>query len=273
MTRIHRGQLFMRGGWRDGDATLTAVAGIAEVDAGAGEHVVHGYGAQLIGGDILLSATGYTAANEEEHLGSGEVDYMITDTQWPRPSGGVLAGGGLMLRRTRAPAAPGRELAIVAGLFSCDGTVFADQQFADISGDMTARLAISGRRCVKEWRTNGSTISQVMKSPRWGWGDEPWGFNSTMDLKSIDEAMRVEALADDPNHDPEELAEARRTPGGWAPQVGRVGSAYDADYDRFRTRMIAEHGRLPWDGVLTRSESEARAESAGRIIRELKLAA
>lgn len=273
MTRIHRGQLFTRGGWRDGDATLTLAVGIAEVDEGTDEHVILGYGAQRLGDDVLLSATGFTAAADMEQIASGEIDYMITQSQWPRPAGGALAGGGLMLRRTRAPAPAGRTLMLVAGLFSCDGPVFADQTFSEIQGDPSRTLAITGTRCVRDWGTNGTTISQVMKSPHWGWGEEPWGFNSTMDLPSIDEAMHLEALVDDPDSDPEEIDRARRTPGGWAPQVGRVGSGRDTDYDRFRARMIAEHGRLAWDGVLTRSESEACSASAGRIIMELKLAA
>lgn len=269
MTLIHRGQLFIRGGWRDGEAVLHAVVGIVETDQDVNEHIVHGYVGQRVTDGIVLSATGYTSLPRDYEDHGGEIDTLITDTEWPRPRDTTLAGGGLMLRETRAPAIDGRKIMLAAGLFSSRGDLLSDQTMVDIAGDIRRTLVVINERCVQDWGTNGSSLSQILKQPRWGWSAEPWGFRSTMSLKSIDEAMAVERLLEDPNCDPEELAKARKTPGGWAPQVGRTGVGADARYDQFKKRMIAEHGTLAWDDIVTESQALARDAAASRIIREL----
>lgn len=176
-----------------------------------------------------------------------------------------------MFRQTRAPASPGKSIMMVAGLFSSDGSLFNDQTFVEIAGNHENMLAITNEQCAKHWETNGSNLSQVMKTPKWGWDDEPWGFNSTMSLKRIDEAMHVEALMAVPDVNPEQLRLARQKPGGWAPHSGKTGIGRDRQYERFKERMIAEHGPLAWDGVLTRSQTEQRDASARRIIKELMI--
>lgn len=268
MARIHRGQLFIRGGWRDGEDTLHAVAGFAQADAGAEEHVITGYAAQSMPDGVLLTGTAHREKADRHDLLAAEVDTMITGQKWPRPSDG-LAGGGIMMRRTRVPAPPGWVTMIVAGLFSSRGPLLDDQSVVDIAGTVGSTLVIDNPRCVRDWKTPGSTLSQVLKSPRWGWDEAPWGIVSTMDLKSIDQAMALEAMMADPDADPEEIERLRQTPGGWALRCAER----DHEYQRFRIRMVAEAGLLRWDGVLTRSESARREAIAARIVRDMMQAA
>lgn len=270
MARIHRGQLFVRGGWRDGARTLHAVAGYAQVDADAEQHVVTGYAAQRMPDGVLLTGTTHREDIEADdgYVAAGEVDRLITGTRWPRP-GGDLAGGGLVLRRTRIPAPEGQATMIVAGLFSSDGALLDDQHTASIGGTVGGTLVIDGWRCVRHWNTNGSTLSQVLKSRRWGWGEEPWGAVSTMDLASIDEAMALETLLADPDAEQAEIDRLRRTPGGGA----RCGGEADEKYQRFRRQMVDKAGPLRWDGVLSRSEGERRDRIAERIVRDMMQAA
>src|SRR3546814_8190518 len=53
----------------------------------------------------------------------------------------------------------------------------------------------------------GESLSTLLKLPLWGWGDEKIGFVSTMDLPTIDECMRYEALNMLDGRTPEQDAE------------------------------------------------------------------
>src|SRR3546814_9507645 len=83
----------------------------------------------------------------------------------------------------------------------------------------------------------GESLSTLLKLPLWGWGDEKIGFVSTMDLPTIDECMRYEALNMLDGRTPEQDAELeaiRRSEVGW---IFRYSST-DETYQAYRRELL-----------------------------------
>lgn len=274
MTRIARGRLFIRDAGMihdsaqpDDDQRNHLAVGIVEVEAGSVEDdVISGFTLTRDARGLMITMTG--ARSVPEQHGADSIEGLLRQPAWPKPASTTgLAGGGIALRRTRAPAAAGRETCIaVVAMSVADGT-FADAVMVTIAGDDGWTLRLSDPEPAV-FLTNGYTPSQILKMPVWGWDGNPWGLYSTLPIAASDCAMRIAALqlrirtghADDADRAAlaEAEAEDQRIHGGLSSRAHRG----DADYSRFREAYEALHGPPDWHRVRTAAD---QAEDERRI--------
>jgi len=273
--QVHRGRAFVRA-WprRRDDATGTAaVVGLIECSGDVEDEVIHGMALTTIQGTVLLAATGKTMHRDERYGHpfedkASDIDYVLTGRSWPRPdptSG--LDGGGLMVRRTRAPAPEGRTIFILTGLMSTDELV--DQTMVEVEGRLDGTLMLGGAKCAKSLGTNGSTLCQVMKMPLWEWDDGDWVLTSTMHLDALDECRRLEQMR-------EGLVEAssgeiEKLERGMAGDVMGTGRR-DGSYQEFRRRWRERHGPMDgrrWRGWETAAEADETTRRTSVIAKEM----
>ena len=266
MVTIHRGRVFVRGGWVAGDDVLHAMTGVVEIDAGTDDHVMTGYANATMTDGITLSATGWRRTPEAHETAGMSLGGLATSLEWPRPPRDIGAGGGLLLRATRAPAKPGRIIALLVGVFTGPGstTAFADQTTADLAGETDGIIVMSSIDDASDWNTNGKTLDQIMQQPRWGWMEEPYGFFSTLDLATINECMSI--LTDEQaGADADDILRRKRECG-----AGVLHSnARDDRYQRFRRELLSEMGLQRWDRVETQAQIDQRDAIATRIMRTM----
>jgi hypothetical protein len=183
------------------------------------------------------------------------------------------SGGGMILRRTRAPSAPGTFIAAVMIVVTLPTAMIPDAHMMTFSSDAPAEsnhalgyvhLDLVGPCAIQ---TNGQALAQVHKSPIWGWSDEPFGFMSLMRLDKIDAASRLQALEFEDNPDLEEIATLRRV------TLHDIRPHRDPLYHSFLREMRARGMMKPWDHCPTASEETARAAAADAIVRDLMKAA
>src|SRR3546814_18789349 len=81
------------------------------------------------------------------------------------------------------------------------------------------------------------SLNSLLKLPLWGWGDEKVGFVSTMDLPTIDECSKYDALSALENRTPEQEAELETIRKG---EVGWIfnSSSKDETYQAYRREML-----------------------------------
>src|SRR3546814_20655861 len=94
----------------------------------------------------------------------------------------------------------------------------SDLHIYDLTGNAENKGAFILSNPVDSEIPMGESLSTLLKLPLWGWGDEKIGFVSTMDLPTIDECMRYEALSMLDGRTPEQdqqLEALRRREAGW----------------------------------------------------------
>lgn len=273
--RIHRAKLFARAWPASGCPRWpakvpdprghVALVGIAEADGAIVEHRVHGF--------MLLDACGTKFAmtgqtHDPEVPVACDIEGLLTNDQWPAPRDTAASGGGVTLRRTRIVGEHAPVWIMIACMAAAPGWI-EDQTMIEISGDLDGILDIDRTSDATTMETNGTTLSQLLKQPIWGWDEEPWGLVSTMELTAIDACMRLEDLRDrnDPA-DADEIERLVRGPSGWAVESGKN----DPQYQEYKRRYVAEAGRLRWDARIGLSEQRRRSKIASRIIREIRSA-
>lgn len=277
---IRRGTVFVRHSAPDQDdgSRYAALFGIAEVDAGSvREDVVHGF-ATVSGAPFTLVGTGFTndlADDPYDYTRIDSVDGILRAQIWAKPKAETgLRGGSMMFRRTRAPAAPGRETMIVVGAMTVDPGTYGDATLHDLAGclptmgDEGGWIQVTGSRPCP-FPTNGSCPSQILQQPIWGWDGEPWGLFSTLRLDTQEICMEILRLRHGRDtvglHDREaaRLAELERH------DAASIVTTRDREYDRFRREMIARHGHQRWDRVRTRADNDEESRIAGDIVRAM----
>ena len=263
---VHRGRAFARAWPREyGDETgKAALVGIAEVSDPIEDDGIHGLALTTTPAGISLTSTGVVLATEYDH-GFDDIDALLRHDQWPRPVPALgLDGGGVAIRRTRAPASPGLRCVMLIALLSTDA--IADETMVDIHGDTPGVLHVGAPDCARHLDTRGTSMSQILKKPIWGW-DEPWGFVSTLRLESQDDCRRLEALmAGADEHEPGERERLER--GGAGSLLG-LSRRHDGDYGRFREEWLRRHGPGDWSAVLTAAQMNAKERLVGSLIREM----
>ena len=282
---IRRGRMIARScgrsdrSWRSPPSAIGghvyALVGTAELaeDSGWEVEAVHDF-ALLPGiGGIHMSFEG-PARPLEDHASATDLASLATSIPWRGASDvmGALGygGGGLVLRETRAPSAPGTRTMLVLCVLRLpeasmpDKSMFSFECLSDAHADRPSRGRLFDQT-VLDVDTIGMSLCQVHKAALWGWGDEPHGFRSTMRLDVVDLCTRYYELLDDPSADPKELESIRRR------TMGAVGSAHnDPQFAEFRRRMVEQGGNVPWDACPTASEEAAQDALADRIVREMR---
>lgn len=284
-----RGQLYFRDqGIANDGAPVVGGVGILEVPQDHfAENIVRGL--IMTGGpnSFALSLTSYAVdMNQEDHAGTlvGEIDLAATAPVWPLPTSIPEAfGGGLMVRRTRMPAAAGMEVvSCVAVLKAPPGRLTRDVMYSvtgalEPPGAVNERtqmpigghLVCSSPKPVPGLVARGNHLHQMLKQPVWGFGPEPMAFTSTMSLALIDECDELAELQAIEKPNPEQLkrlALLRASEAGWVLGISRG----DKDFAAFRKAMEQRFGRRRFDGVLTASELAEREAAASTIIAEIQ---
>lgn len=281
---IRRGRVFIRSlgtptaDWRASGADRRTggqaygMVGIVEVDDAAPweRERSHRFAGLLSGHGGSIVFDGRTdAAEYEEDVSFSEIDSFITRMRFPRADEIHEAlgwsGGGMVLRDTRGPASPGTTLATVAIAVCLPEPVLPDAHMASIVVEgvdrpRSARIEVEGACGLP---TNGLHLGQVLRMPLWGWGDEPFGFASTMRLDSIDACTKVQdaMIAGDPSK--EESFRLR------ASVQHCVQDNSDPIFSAFRRRAAAEGLVRPWDATMTASEMLAKDKASEILIGEL----
>ena len=281
-----RGQLYFRDqGIANDGAPVAGGVGILEVPQGHfAENIVRGL--IMTGGpnSFALSLTNYAVdMNQEDHAWTlaGEIDVAATVPVWPLPTALPDAlGGGMMVRRTRMPAAMGMEVvSCVAILKAPPGRLTRDVMYSvagalEATGYANARdpsghFVCSSPKPVPGLVARGNHLHQMLKQPAWGFGPEPMAFTSTMSLAIIDECDELAELQAIEKPNPEQsnrLATLRAGEAGWVLGISRG----DKDFVAFRKAMEERFGRRRFDGVLTASELAEREAAASTIIAEIQ---
>lgn len=264
--RIIRGDAFVRAWPAAHGETVgnAALVGIVEVQGDVHDEIIHGVALLENGSDILLSSTG-RSVNPDYDIRGSDVDAILRSQSWPRPTADVgLDGGGVLLRRTRIPAAENNTTCVLIALLSTDA--LEDQTMVVVNGDIEGSLTVADQHCVRHLETNGSSLSQILKRPLWGWDAGKWGPTSTLHLDVIDGCRRLEELWNGSAEEaPGEREKLERGHAGCVLRTGRT----DERYMRFRTIWREKYGPIQWDGAETQAQQDLFGERALEIIREI----
>jgi len=273
---FRRGQLFTRLCGRPSRASdwqspahgyAYALVGIAEIaeDAHVPLETVHDFAALITQQDGTLSFTGSSRPLGAEyacHDVSGIIDRVYSTVCKDDEERGY-AGGGMILRRTRAPSTPGTFVAAVMIAVTLPDAVLPDRHMISFSSDSdavcasplgTIRFQVTGR-CPKD--TNGEALTSVHKSPLWGWSEEPYGFMSLMRLDKVDDASRLQML-DIEGGDQAEIDALRRS-------TQHVPNR-DPRFTAFLKQMHQRGLVVPWDRCPTATEWATREQAAYDVL-------
>lgn len=279
---IRRGRVFIRrlgrttGTWSAGATRPSGcgygMVGVVEIDDATPwkRERAHGFSCLVSGFGGTLSFSGRdTGPSYDQDLSCSEMDSFLTSMDFPRAGDvhGALGwgAGGMVLRDTRGPSSPGTTLAVVAIGLCLPEYALPDAHMASfvVGGDEApnvARLKVEGPCPLV---TNGTQLSQVHRMPLWGWGDEKFGFTSTLRLDVIDRCTRLEAMMIEGTASTEELRRLQREV-----QMA-VQDNSDPMFAEFRRRAAAEGMVRPWDSVLTESEIMTKDQAVDIIVKQL----
>lgn len=185
----------------------------------------------------------------------------VTNLDFPAPPEDTgLAGGGLILRRTRKPSAtPGHIVCLALLVVRNVPREFDRKTIYDIA-EKTRGIPVLTAGQVIGFEPNGMALSQIHKSPIWGWDEEPWGPVSTLNLSAIDDIHAYMEREEAGTPQPDDLhAEIK-----WL-----MKPKADSDYDEFKRRMRTAGHVQRWDAILTRSQTEAHERAASQIVRDI----
>jgi hypothetical protein len=220
-----------------------------------------------------LVAVGDYADQEVEDHGEEMADH-VRSSQWPRPAPGTgIAGGGIMLRRTRVPAPQGREIMTLAVCMYAPAGTVAGQRLYSLTGRGDAgsppdMLVMHDPEPCPMLAENGIGMTALLKRPAWGWESEKFALQSTMRLDVVDGAREVRRIMDLERPSDEErlrLEGLRHTP-AW----GVIRTARDEPmFDEFRRRMGCEAPFDDWSRPVSAAQLAARSARAEAVVRDL----
>ena len=241
--------------------------GFLEIDADAAETgdrqdlIIDCLAAREIAGTFKIKL--HSVRSDPQDLSDSDVGDLVTSLKYPRATE-RSSGGSLFIRHSRIPAPEGRRIVLVALVVEAHSGEIDPSQIHEIRGR-------DGNMMVQPSHPHhlepaGMALSQIHKSPVWGWGEERWGPVSTMRLDVLDMCQELDdaMLSDEPT-DPARLEELNRSHAGWILKS----SFRDPKYEDFKRRMIEEGHRSEWAGILTESQAKRRDEAGARIIREI----
>lgn len=258
MARIVRAQGYVRAWENIGHAVIV---GFAECAGEVEDEIVHGN--ILLRGESchMLVRTGARIEIESGYRRGSEIDAIATSQSWPSPPENQ-EGGGMVLRRTRYPSAEGTSLYIFMILLQ--SSAFIDQTFLEIESELDS-LQIGPARCAKHFKTAGCTLGQILKKTIWGWEEEKWGAQSTMDLQTIDECTRLQYLADHPEEAEDGECEAI------SPDVHWILKNRDSDHDfkKYMQEMKIRGLVSPWDQRVTETQQAAIEKAGAEILQKI----
>jgi hypothetical protein len=264
---IRRARLFIRA-WtagRNGSTPKAAVFGICETEGEDPVEMVRGYVLSGTASGGMLVPTGQVlipCCDIADH----DAGSIMTSLDWPRPSETTgLDGGGILLRRLRTPSPEGRTLNILIGVMS--GEIVPDQSMMDAEEDAAGVLHLSAPECVRHLKTDGSTVSQIMELPIWGWGAEQWGLHSTLRADVAADCHRLDAIRNGVTD--EAPGERERLERGYAGSILATGSRDDI-YQRYRRLMFERYGHQPYAEMLTAGEINALACRSREIVKAIR---
>ncbi len=258
MARIVRSQAYVRAWSNSGHIALV---GFAECSGEVQDEIIHGNILLGNGDHHILVSTGARIEVEDGYRKGSEIDAIATSNSWPAPPE-KQEGGGLFMRKTRYPSSEGTALFII--LILLQSSAFDDQTLVEIEGDLSS-LHIGPPQCAKHLETMGCNLSQVLKKPVWGWEKEKWGAQSTMDLQTIDECMRLLHLQDHP----EEAADGECENIGHDVHWIVKNREKDGEFKKYVEEMKKRGLVDPWDRRVTETR-QAEIEQAGmEILREI----
>jgi len=273
-----RGQLCLYGTTPDRDG-WAAAGGVGIVEAPVGDLIperILPFVGMCLGTGHLLVPSEY-AERPVADAGHELADHVRT-AQWPRPApGSGIPGGGIMFRRTRVPAGPGREIMTLAICMHAPADAVVNQAMYRLSAiadgrGVPPRLSLHSPETCESLAENGIGMTALLKRPAWGWGDEPFALQSTMRLDVIDEAMECMRLLDTDHRTPEQdarLASLRGSQGYDVVALGRTG--YDAAaFAEFRRLMRDETEHDDWSTPLTAGQIEERRRRSEAVVREIR---
>lgn len=258
MAHFVRSQAYVRAWDNNGHV---AIVGFAECAGEIEDEIVHGNILLQSESRHMLVSTGARVEIEDGYRRGSEIDSIATSHSWPAPPQNQ-EGGGMMLRRTRYPSSQGTGLYIFMILLQ--SSAFTDQTFLEIEGDL-ANLQIGAARCARHLKTTGCTLGQILKKTIWGWEDEKWGAQSTMDLQTIDECSRLQYLADHPEE--AEDGEYERI----SPDVHWIlkNREKDGDFKKYMQEMKLRGLVTPWDQRVTETQQAAIEKAGMEILKEI----
>lgn len=258
MAQIVRSQAYVRAWDNKGHA---AIVGFAECAGEVEDEVVHGKILLRNGTRQMLVSTGARIEIENGYRRGSEIDSIATSQSWPAPPENQ-EGGGMVLRRTRYPSSEGTQLYIFMILLQSSS--FEDQTLLEIEGDLD-NLQIGPAQCARHLETMGCTLGQVLKNPIWGWEDEKWGAQSTMDLETIDECTRLQYLKDHPE-DAEDGEYERISPDAhWILKNRDKDDEFKKYIQEMKKRGLID----PWDQRVTQTRQAAIEKAGMEILKEI----
>jgi len=215
------------------------------------------------GNSDTLSIKLHSLRHDPQDLSDSDLGHLVTSLEYPRATEGS-SGGSLFVRHSRIPSPKGRMIVLVALVIEAEGDEIDPMLMHEIRGrDGIMMVRPSDSHGLDP---AGMALSQIHRSPIWGWVEERWGPVSTMRLDVLDMCQELDdaMLSDEPT-DPARLEELNRSHAGWILKS----SHRDPKYEDFKRRMIEEGHRSEWAGILTTSQTRIRDEAGARIIREI----
>jgi hypothetical protein len=292
-----RGRVFVRQGpvsrrkWGSTDKVEDVrhdyvMVGVFEMDEDSAyeQSLIRPFLADFVQGTLRIGFQHGTLPPSPEHRECDMGDLALQPV-WPRPAPETgMGGGGLMLRDTRAPSAPGTRIMTGIMVMSLHGGP-PDASIIDLEGDVGGWPGSEGSRSgyilstgvdsSKPGYMNGMPLNSILKEPIWGWGDEPFAFMSTMDLEVIDQCERFDRIRRSvEGKDPDsidgatrvELLSLKKSSLSW------IVSSSDKD-EKFQIfkRKMTERGLITRrDGVRTASEEAAFSNAAREVLIEME---
>jgi hypothetical protein len=196
-----------------------------------------------------------------------KLDGLLTRMQIKPPFlGALLCCGGMVLRKTRFPASPGRIVMAGAALMRSPIEVVPEREMFTLMGT-PSRLTMGSPEEVPAAFPMGSALCQTFGAPIWGFGEKR-AFYSTLHLDCIDagkEYVPLTSKEEPTDADRVRIAELERT--------GLVDAfrwnKNDLLFNEFKRRAIADGIALPLDSYPTAAELKAHSASVSDLVREL----
>lgn len=243
--RITRGAAYVRCWPARSPDTIgkAAVVGVVETAGSVDEEITHEIVLTTADDVRLLDATGRTFDADPQWGDrfddrSSEIDHILTGRRWTRPAAEHdLDGGGLMFRRTRAPAPDGCMVYVMAGVVATDALI--DDVVMDVEGATDAMRLLRADRD-HGMTTRGSNMSHILHSMTFDWHRGPWGISSSMHVDVLDECLALQRIYDGATGDPTLRERLEKGPAGWILSHCNPDrrSSVDDLYARYRRMMI-----------------------------------
>lgn len=294
---MRRGRVFVRQGpksranWKSASKAEDVrhdyvMVGVFELDADSAheQSLIRPFLADFVQGTLRVGFQHGTLPPSPEHRECDMGDLALQDV-WPRPAPETgMGGGGLMLRDTRAPSAPGTRIMTGIMVMSLrEGP--PDASIIDLEGEIGGWPKSEGSRSgyivstaidsSRPGYMNGMPLNSILKEPIWGWGEEPFGFMSTMDLGIIDQCERFDRIRRSvEGKDPDaidgaarvELLSMKNSSLSWIV----TSSDKDEKFQIFKRKMRERGLVTRRDGVRTVSEEAAFSNAAREILMEME---